>query len=112
MIALLLVDGAGEVAVQGGQLGETGAAEVAPVPGAVPGRPGCDIGRCGTVVVPSDAFRGEDVVGVHLATVLVDLLAVDTGGAVPGLEVQADAGQVCEFVGAPGTFDVLADVDG
>ena len=62
------------------------------------------------VVIPSDSFVGEDVAWVYFSAVLVYFRAVDAGCAGPGLEVQTDAGQVGEFVGAPGTFDVLPDM--
>ena len=62
------------------------------------------------IIVPSDSFVGEDVAGVNFSAVLVYFRAVDAGCAGPGLEVQTDAGQVGEFVWAPGTFDVLSDM--
>lgn len=47
---------------------------------------------------------------VDFATVLVYLRAGDAGAAGAGLEVHADAGEVGEFGGAPGAFDVFAGV--
>ena len=48
---------------------------------------------CGSfVVVPANALVGEDVIRVHFAAVLIDLVAVDAGGAAAGFEVQTDAG--------------------
>ena len=68
-------------------------------------------GACGTfVVVPANALVGEDVIRVDFAAVLSDFVAINTGGAAAGFEMQTDAGQVGEFVSAPGTFDILADV--
>lgn len=117
MVDAFLVRGAGEVLVQAGELVETAVAEVAAVEGAVPG------GGAGhvrgavagvvvvvVVVVPADALVGEDVVGVDLAAVEVDFGAGDARGAAAGFEVEADAGEVGEFVGAPGAFDVLSHV--
>lgn len=116
VVDAFLVRGAGEVLVQAGELVETAVAEVAAVEGAVPG------GGAGhvrgavagvvvvVVVVPADALVGEDVVGVDLAAVEVDFGAGDARGAAAGFEVEADAGEVGEFVGAPGAFDVLSHV--
>ena len=61
--------------------------------------------------MPPDLFVGEDVARIHLPAVLVDLLAVDARRTAPRLQVQADAGQIGELVRAPGTFDVLPDMD-
>lgn len=47
---------------------------------------------------------------VDFPAVLVDFLAVDTGGTVPRLQVQTDACEIGESVCAPGAFDVLADM--
>lgn len=118
VVDAFFVRGAGEVLVQAGELVETAVAEVAAVEGAVPG------GGAGhvrgavaggvvvvvVVVVPADALVGEDVVGVDLAAVEVDFGAGDARGAAAGFEVEADAGEVGEFVGAPGAFDVLSHV--
>ena len=51
---------------------------------------GCFVGVA--LVVPADAFGGEDVGWVDLAAVLVYFLAGDAGGAGAGFEMQADAG--------------------
>lgn len=114
VVDAFLVRGAGEVLVQAGELVETAVAEVAAVEGAVPG------GGAGhvrgavagvvVVVIPADALVGEDVVGVDLAAVEVDFGAGDARGAAAGFEVETDAGEVGEFVGAPGAFDVLSHV--
>ena len=70
-------------------------------------------GACGVlVVVPANTLVSEDVIRVDLAAVLSDFGAVDAGGAAAGFEMQTDAGKVGELVGAPGTFDVFADVHG
>lgn len=69
-------------------------------------------GACGIVVgVPANAFVGKDVIRVNFAAVLSDFVAVDTRGAAARFEMQTNAGKVGEFIGAPGTFDVFADVD-
>lgn len=60
--------------------------------------------------MPADLLGGEEVVGVNLAAVLVDLLTVDARRAGAGFEVQADAGEVGELAGAPGAFGVFAGV--
>lgn len=52
------------------------------------------------------------MVWVDLAAIVVDFSAVDAGGADSGFEVQADAGEVGEHVGAPRAFDIFALVDG
>ena len=67
-------------------------------------------GGCGTRVVPADTFGREYVAGVDFSAVLVYLGAVDIGGAAAGFQVQAHAGEVGEFVGAPGTFGGFSDV--
>lgn len=61
--------------------------------------------------MPSDLLCGEDVIWVDLATVLIDLLAVDARRTDAGLEVQTYAREVCEFAGAPRAFDVFPDMD-
>ena len=60
--------------------------------------------------MPADLFVGEDVAGVDFPAVLIDLIAVDSRCTAPGLQMQTHAGQIGEFVCAPGTFDVLADM--
>ncbi|KAL8987176.1 MAG: hypothetical protein Q9177_003594 [Variospora cf. flavescens] len=62
--------------------------------------------------MPADLLVGEDVIGVDFAAVLIDFLAVDARRAGAGFEMEADTGQVREFVGAPGAFGVFAGVDG
>ena len=99
--------------VQARQLSESPRAEVASVARTIPRCGACDVsGACRTfvVVVPAYALVGEDVIWVDFAAVLVDFGAVDAGGAATGFEMQTNAGQVGEFVGAPGTFDIFADV--
>lgn len=116
VVDAFLVRGAGEVLVQAGELVETAVAEVAAVEGAVPGGGAGHVRGAVAgvvvvgVVVPADALVGEDVVGVNLAAVEVDFGAGDARGAAAGFEVEADAGEVGEFVGAPGAFDVLSHV--
>ena len=51
------------------------------------------------------------MIGVNIAAVLVDFLAVDTGCTSAGFQVQTDAGQIGEFVRAPRTLDILSDMD-
>jgi len=53
----------------------------------------------------------EDMVAVHFSTVLVDLLAIDTGGARAGFKMEGHASKIGELVRAKGAFDVLANVD-
>lgn len=55
-------------------------------------------------------FVSEDVAWVDFPAVLVDFLAVDTGGTVPRLQVQTDACEIGESICAPGAFDVLPDM--
>lgn len=61
--------------------------------------------------MPTDLLVGEDMIGVDFAAVLIDFLAVDARRAGAGFEMEADTGQVGEFVGAPGAFGVFAGVD-
>ena len=61
--------------------------------------------------MPSDLLCSENVIWVDLATVLIDLLAVDPRRTDAGLEVQTYAREVCEFAGAPRAFDVFPDMD-
>ena len=112
VVNLLPVRRTAQMLVQRPQRAEPVLAEVAAVPVAIPG------GVCGKgggiaiiIVVPADLLVGEDVVRIDFAAVAVNFLAVDAGGAGTGFEVQADAGEVGEFVGAPGAFDVTAGVD-
>lgn len=112
VIDAFLVRGTGKMLVQARQSVEAPGAKVAPVARTVPRCRAGDVSACGTFVVPSDALVGKDVARVDFAAVLVDFGAVDAGCAAAGFEVQADAGEVCEFVGTPGTFDVFADVGG
>ena len=60
--------------------------------------------------MPADLLGGENVIAVHLAAILIDFLAVDTGGTAAAFEMVAYAGKIGEFVGAPGTFDGFAHV--
>ena len=62
--------------------------------------------------MPSDLLVGEYVAGIDFATVSVDFLAGDPGGAGAGFEVEADAGEVGEFGGTPGALGGFADVGG
>ena len=62
--------------------------------------------------MPSDELGGEDVTRVDLATVLIDLLAVDPRWTGAGFEVQAYAREVREFARAPRAFDVFPHMDG
>lgn len=116
VVDAFFVRGAGEVLVQAGELVESAVAEIAAVEGAVPGGGAGHVRGAVAgvvvvgVVVPADALVGEDVVGVDLAAVEVDFGAGDARGAAAGFEVEADAGEVGEFVGAPGAFDVLSHV--
>ena len=61
--------------------------------------------------MPSDLLCGEDVIWVDLATVSIDLLAVDLRRTVAGLEVQTYAREVYKFGRAPRAFDVLPSMD-
>ena len=61
--------------------------------------------------MPSNLLCGEDVIWVDLATVSVDLLAVDPRRTDAGLEVQTYARQVYEFGRAPRAFDVFPGMD-
>ena len=113
-VTLLAMHRAGQMLVQRCQTAEAVLAEVASVPRAVPGRTS---GVATSIIVrrgrgvPADLFRREEVVRVDLAAIIVDLLAVDAGAAGAGFEVQADAGEVGEFRGTPGAFDVFPHVD-
>ncbi len=62
--------------------------------------------------MPSDLFVGENMAWINFPTILIDIRAVDTRRAAPRLQVQTDAGQIGEFIGAPWTFDVLSDMYG
>ena len=113
-ITLLAMHRARQMLVQRCQIAETTLAEVASVTRAIPGRTGGVTAR--PIVrrgrgVPADLFRGEVVVRVDLAAIIVDFLAVDAGAAGPGFEVQADAGEVGELRGTPGAFDIFPHVD-
>ncbi len=61
--------------------------------------------------MPSDLLCGEDVIRVDLATISIDLLAVDPRRTDAGLEVQTYAREVYEFARAPRAFDVFPDMD-
>ena len=61
--------------------------------------------------MPPDLFGGEDVIWVDIATVPIDLLAVDPRRTDAGLEVQTYAREVCEFARAPRAFDVFPNMD-
>ncbi len=114
VVAAALVRGAREMLGQACEMVEAAGAEVAAVEGAVPGcggGGGCGCGW-GARRGPGDKCGGEDVGGVDGAAVLGNFRSVDAGGAGRGFEVQADAGEVGEFGGAPGAFDVFADMDG
>lgn len=111
MVDLLSMHRTTEVLVEASQLSEAPLAEITSVPGSIPSsasRQGC----FGRVTVPADLFVGKEVVWIDLATVLVNLLAIDAGWAGAGLEVEADTGEVGEHVGAPRAFGILSSVDG
>lgn len=93
------------------QLGEPLLAEVAAVPRSIPSSAGRQSGG-GTVAVPADLLVGEDMIGIDLTTVLVNLLTVDAGWAGAGFEMEADSSEVGEHFGAPRAFGVLASMDG
>ena len=59
----------------------------------------------------SDLLCGEDVIWIDLATVSINLLAVDPGRTHAGLQVQTYAREVCEFAGTPRAFDVFPNMD-
>ena len=61
--------------------------------------------------MPSNLLCGEDVIWVDLATVSIDLLAVDLRRTDAGLEVQTYARQIYEFGRAPRAFDVFPGMD-
>ena len=61
--------------------------------------------------MPSDELCSEDVTWVDLATVLIDLLAVDPRWTDTGLQVQAYAREVCKFARAPRALYVLPDMN-
>ncbi len=61
--------------------------------------------------MPSDLLCREDVIWVDLATVSIDLLAVDPRRTDARLEVQTYAREVGEFARAPRTFDVFPNMD-
>ena len=61
--------------------------------------------------MPSDLLCGEDVIWVDLATISIDLLAVDPRRTDAGLEVQTYAREVYKFGRAPRAFDVFPGMD-
>ena len=61
--------------------------------------------------MPSNELCGEDVTWVDLATVLIDLPAVDPRWTDAGLQVQAYAREVCEFARAPRALDIFPDMN-
>ena len=111
MVDLLLVRRTAEVLVEGTKTGESFRAEVALIAVSIPC---CVRGSCSRVVAAMvfDHLIGEDMVTVDFSAVLVYLVTIDPRGAAAGFEMESDAREVGEFVGAPGAFDVLADVDG
>ena len=112
MIALLRMRRARQVAVQALQRAEPRSAEIAAVAITIPSCL-CGISSSGRGrIVPADLLVGEDVVGVDLAAIGVDFLAVDAGGAGAGFEMDADAGEVGVFLGTPWAFYGFADVFG
>jgi len=113
MVILGLMRGAGEMLIEPTEQVEPFPTEVTAVEVAIPRRL-CRNGggALAVVAVPADLLIGEDVTAVDLAAILVDFRAVDAGFAVAGLEMMADAREVGVLVGAPGAFDVLADVHG
>lgn len=113
MVDLLLMGRAAEMLIQAGQGAEAILAKITAKVGSIPGSPGGDIARLGLmIVVPSDLLVGEDVVWIDLSAVLIDLLAIDTGCAGTGLQVETDAGEIGELVGTPRTLDVLPSMNG
>lgn len=100
-----------EVLVEASQLSEAPLAEITPVPRSIPSSAGRQRGGR-AVAVPADPLVGEDMIGIHLAAILVNLLAVDAGWAGAGFEMEAYSSEVGEHVGAPRAFGVLASVDG
>ena len=62
------------------------------------------------LVVPNDLLFGEDVIGVHLATVRVDLLTVGIGKTATSFEMVTNTREICEFLGTPGASITFANV--
>ncbi len=111
VVDILPMDRTSKMLIQRGQSTEAILAEVAAVPVAIPSRIGGQRCRGGVIVVPADLLVCEDVIGVNFPTVLVNLLAVDAGGASAGFEMKADASQVREHVGTPRAFGIFANMD-
>ena len=111
MVDFLLVHRTAEMLVQRTQTREPPHAEIASIAGPIPC---CVRGRRSGVIAAMvrDQLVREDMVTVDLAAVLVDLVTVDPRRAATVFKVEGDAREVGEFVGAPGAFDGLADVDG
>lgn len=111
MVDLLSMHRTTEVLIEANQLSEAPLAEITPVPRSIPSSAGRQ-SRGITVAVPANLLVGEDVTGIDLAAVLVDLLAVDARWTGAGFEMEADSSEVGEHVGAPRTFGVLSNVLG
>lgn len=109
MIDLLLVDTASKMLIEAVKITKAVAAQAAPVPRTIPCGGGSNASIA--VIVPFDLLVGKDVAWVYLATILIDLLAVDARRAVAGLKVVAYTCEVGEHVGTPRTFDIPSNVD-
>lgn len=112
VIYLLTMGRTGKVLVEAGEFREPFAAEVATKTVPIP-RCGRRDGRCFRlfVIVPLDLTICEDVTRIGLATVIVDLLRVDTGRTTAALEVQTNTGQIDKLARTPRAFDIVALVD-
>jgi len=110
MINFLSMHRTTEMLIEAIQLSEAPLAEITPVPSSIPSSAGRQSGG-GAVAVPADLLVGEDVVGIDLAAVLVNLLAVDAGRTGAGFEMEAYSGEVGEHIGAPRALGVLSSVD-
>lgn len=72
--------------VEASQLSEAPLAEIAAVPRSIPSSAGRQ-SSSGTVTVPADLLVRENMIGVDLTTVLVNLLPIDTRWASARLEM-------------------------
>ncbi len=63
-------------------------------------------------VVPLELLVREEVIAVYLATVCVDLLAIDIRCTTAAFEMVADPGEIRELQGAPRAFDDFTNMHG
>lgn len=97
--------------VQGSQGMKPILAKVAAEKGSVPRNVGSQRWRIRCIVVPPDLLVSEDVIGVHLLAVSVDLLPIDSRAARPRFKMQTDSSEIGEHVGTPRTLHILSNVN-